>query len=152
MRHGPAEDVAPSGRDVDRRLTPAGRDRTRLVALELAREGEEPKRILTSPLARAVETAAVVTEALGTGLQAEVTDALAPGGAALDLVFELSRAGAKRVMLIGHEPDLSALVSTLLPQWRRGFDKSMVVGVRIRDGERPKERFVLEPKTLEWAR
>ena len=62
MRHGPAADDSPSGRDADRALTPAGRERVTLVAKALTEGGEEPFAILSSPLVRAVETAEIVAE------------------------------------------------------------------------------------------
>jgi phosphohistidine phosphatase len=134
MRHGPAEDQAATGRDFDRRLTPAGRERTRLVANELGRRGESPKRILASPLVRTVETAEVVIRALDLDLELEVRDELAPGGNALTLVRALVRDGAKRVMLVGHEPDVSLLSAEVLPGWSKSFDKSMVLAIRLAEG------------------
>jgi phosphohistidine phosphatase len=157
MRHGPAEDHAPTGRDFDRKLTPAGRARTELVARELARREEEPKRIVSSPLARTIETAEVVIRALKLDLAAESSEELAPGGNALALVRQLAAAGARRVMLVGHEPDVSRLAASLLPDWSHGFDKAMVVGLKIdraslagpAKGENvARLRFVVEPKQL----
>ena len=62
MRHGPAEDDAPTGRDADRVLSAAGRERVRLVAQALEDGGESPFAILSSPMARALETAEIVAE------------------------------------------------------------------------------------------
>ena len=62
MRHGPAQDDSPSGRDADRALTPSGRERVAAVAKSMLAEGEAPFSILSSPLVRAVETAEVVAE------------------------------------------------------------------------------------------
>jgi phosphohistidine phosphatase len=156
MRHGPAEDHAPSGRDFDRKLTSSGRARTELVALELGERNEQPKRIVSSPLARTLETAEVVIAALRLKLKPEARDELAPGGNSLALVRELAAEGARRVMLVGHEPDVSGLTASLLPDWSRGFDKAMVVGLKLdRDvlagepeGDLAELRFVIEPKRL----
>jgi phosphohistidine phosphatase len=159
MRHGPAEDQAATGRDFDRRLTPKGRRRTELVALELGARGEIPKRILTSPLSRTVETSQVVVEALGLDLEPELRDELAPGGNSFDLIRSLATEGAKRIMLVGHEPDVSLLTARLFPSWSQGFDKAMVVGLAL-DREAcatsPSSipsltecRFVIEPKRLD---
>ena len=41
MRHGPAEDDSPTGRDADRALTTSGRDRTRSVARALVEVTQE---------------------------------------------------------------------------------------------------------------
>ena len=154
MRHGPAEDEAATGRDFDRKLTAGGRARTELVARELGVRGEHPKRMVSSPLRRTIETAEVVVATLRLDLEIEVRDELAPGGNSSGLVHELASAGAKRVMLIGHEPDVSLLTTQLFPTWSRGFDKAMVVGLRIERGEgsepaaRAKCRFVIEPKRI----
>ncbi|MEI7894874.1 MAG: histidine phosphatase family protein, partial [Myxococcales bacterium] len=60
MRHGPAEDTAPSGRDGDRTLTVSGRSRTDGVVSALIEKGEAPHAVLTSPLVRTVQTAEIV--------------------------------------------------------------------------------------------
>jgi phosphohistidine phosphatase len=152
MRHGPAEDSAASGADGDRALTPSGRERVRDVAKALVAAGEEPLRIITSPLVRAVQTAeivAVVTKLGGRGGSVEVRRELSPGGDAAKLAHELAVAGAKRVMLVGHEPDLSALVAALAGDGPHPFEKAMVVALQpVSDGARPKVRFVLDPKSL----
>jgi phosphohistidine phosphatase len=156
MRHGPAEDQAPTGRDYDRKLTSSGRARTELAAHELGR-WERPKRVVTSPLVRTVETSEVVIGTLGLALELETREELAPGGDALKLLGELATEGAKRVLLIGHEPDVSSLAAVLLPGWSRSFDKSMVVGLKIdrasltnrmRDASPAKLRFVIDAKRL----
>ena len=152
MRHGPAEEAAPSGVDADRALTPVGRDRVRSVAKELAAAGEEPLQIVTSPLVRAVQTAeivAITTKLSDRGGSVEVRREVAPGGDSVKLVYRLAVEGAKRVMLVGHEPDLSGLLATLLGDFSRPMEKAMVVAVHpVAAGVRPKLRFVLDPKLL----
>jgi phosphohistidine phosphatase len=130
MRHGPAEDQSESGRDFDRKLTTSGRVRTELAAHELGR-WERPKNVVTSPLTRTVETSEIVVGVLGVVSSPEVRDELAPGGDAIKLLAELAGQGAKRVLLVGHEPDVSALTSYLVPGWSRGFDKAMIVGLKV---------------------
>src|SRR5687768_4951371 len=127
MRHGPAEDSSPTGRDGDRALTPDGRERTRAVARSLLAEGEVPLTIVSSPLVRALQTAEIVAavtdlekrvretkDAGGAPGAVETRREMAPGGDAYGLVLELARAGRKRGMVVGHEPDLSSLVSQLV--------------------------------------
>ena len=157
MRHGPAEDRAATGRDFDRPLSERGRDRTARVAGELGARGENPKRVITSPLRRTVETAELVIETLKLPIAVELRDELAPGGNAAGLVEELLREGAKRVLLIGHEPDVSTLTERLLAGWDRTFDKAMVVALKLDEesysaahGRHSAEcRFVIEPKQLD---
>jgi phosphohistidine phosphatase len=152
MRHGPAEDQAATGVDADRALTVAGRERVKSVAKVLAAAGEEPASIITSSLVRAVQTAeivAIVTKVGERGGTVQVRRELAPGGNAAKLAEELTTGGAKRVMLVGHEPDLSGLVVTLLGAFSRPFEKAMVVGLHpVSEATHAKLRFVLDPKAL----
>lgn len=174
MRHGPAEDDSPTGRDADRVLTTDGRDRTRSVARALVAEGEAPLTIMSSPLVRALQTAEIVAamtdlekrvrstvDAGGATGTVEVRRELAPGGDEMNLASTLLREGRKRVMIVGHEPDLSVLVARLIGKApETGMLKSMVVGIRLeptKDGPADlgftaKLRFVLDPKTLLWQR
>lgn len=176
MRHGPAEDDSATGRDADRELTPAGRERVSAVAQALADADEAPYVILTSPLARALQTAEIVADVTHLARRAREDNKAQLGGATggveirrelgmgtekLALVAELVRAGRKRVMLVGHEPDLSMLVMSLVgPALQAtGMGKAMVVGVKLTSDPRVAGlefrstlRFVLEPKTLTWQR
>src|SRR5262245_36571238 len=113
MRHGPAEDESASGRDFDRALTPAGRERVMSVARALVQADEAPASIVSSPLVRALQTAEIVaaaTKLADRGGNVETRREIAPGGAAIPLIEELRREKRRRVMLVGHEPDLSSLV------------------------------------------
>jgi len=150
MRHGPAEDHAPTGRDEDRALTSKGRDRVRSVARWLVEAGELPGRILTSRLVRAAQTGEIVsTTAAGTGKGPgmEVAGELAPGGHGLALVRRLHAAADHAPMLVGHEPDLSSLVERLLGESMPvPMDKGMVVALELGKGDSAKLRFILEPR------
>jgi len=155
MRHGPAEDESASGRDFDRALTPAGRERVMSVARTLVDADEAPVSIVSSPLVRALQTAEIVaaTTKLGDrGGSVETRREIAPGGSAVALIDELRRDKRRRVMLVGHEPDLSSLVFRLVgAQLPLGMLKAMVVGVSVTD-EGTRMRFVLDPKSLEITR
>lgn len=154
MRHGTAEDTAVSGRDFDRALTPPGRERVRDVARLLEGENEAPLAIVSSPLVRALQTAeivAAVTKLGDRGGTVETRRELAPGMPELDLVRELVIQKRKRVMLVGHEPDLSTLVAHLCGHvLGLGLQKAMVVGLSTKDDAATsmRLRFVLDPKSL----
>jgi phosphohistidine phosphatase len=153
MRHGPAEDRAASGRDFDRALTAAGRERVRDVARTLQEADEGPRVIVSSPLVRALQTAEIV--AATSGAEVEVRRELSPEGEALPLVQERLAARSKRLMLVGHEPDLADLAAHLAGRpFPAGLQKAMVVGLAI-DNDDPARlplrlRFVLDPKSLSW--
>ena len=112
MRHGPAEPCGAGG-DAARRLSPDGRERTRLATAALARILPVPGRIYTSPLPRARETAELLAAAFGTNAPV-VTPLLAPGFERARIANELARAGIEPLAIVGHEPDLSAFVGWLI--------------------------------------
>jgi phosphohistidine phosphatase len=155
MRHGPAEEQANSGVDGDRGLTTSGRARVRSVAEALTQLGEEPLLVLTSPLVRAVQTAEIValdTKLGDRGGSVEVRRAIAPGGDSAALAHALVAESRKRVMFVGHEPDLSELVDGLLGSFGRAFEKAMVVGLHLPSATgRARLRFVLDPKSLKLS-
>jgi phosphohistidine phosphatase len=155
MRHGPAEDQADSGLDGDRALTTAGRDRVRAVAKLLADEDESPLTIYTSPLVRCVQTAEIVAVATKVGERGGTVEArreLAPGGDLPRLTTALAQKQQPRVMLCGHEPDVSLIIGHLLGERMTDpFQKAMVVGLQLREGGDVRLRFVLDPKALELS-
>jgi phosphohistidine phosphatase len=88
----------------------------REIAKGLSRLGVEPDLLLTSPLARAVQTAEIIASALGLGKkQVWETINLAPGASAETLFAEIkSQTGAESIALVGHQPDLGLLVSKII--------------------------------------
>lgn len=150
MRHGPAEDNAPDGLDGSRALTAPGRERSRQVGKRLVDLGEGPKAIVSSPLVRALQTAEIVYAVAPTETPVVANSALAPRGPAHDFVRMCASQNRKRLMVVGHEPDLSLLVAQLLGEsLPHGFMKSMVVSLHVpNEGGPASLRFVLDPKTL----
>jgi phosphohistidine phosphatase len=153
MRHGPAEDDSPGG-DAHRALTPAGRDRVRDVAKALVAAGEVPKLVMSSPLVRALQTAEIVHAYAKIEAPVQVHPAIAPHGPALDFVRDQAARGKKRLMIVGHEPDCSILVATLLGRpLTLPFTKAMVAALRVpNEGGDAVMRFTLDPKSLEITR
>jgi len=110
IRHATAEPDAVD--DAARRLTAEGQDEARLASRALVQMSIRAPLLLTSPYRRCVETASVVAAALDVDVREERR--LRPGFDAGDfasIVEDLPSDGA--VMLCGHEPDLSGLVTYL---------------------------------------
>lgn len=118
LRHGIAVEPGTPGyeRDSERPLTPEGRRKVRLIAKALARLRIIPDVIFTSPLVRAHQTAEIVATVLRLKKRLHFSVHLASGGDAKRLVAEVNKlhGDAESVMLVGHEPDMSLLISLLL--------------------------------------
>lgn len=132
MRHGPAEDRAPSGRDADRPLTGDGRELVDRAARELFRlRGPGIARVVSSPLARARETAALVQRVVCPQVEIDLRRELEPDDSPpLDLVRELVALQGD-TLLVSHQPSVEQLVrelsseaSTAIPF---GFRTAMIV-------------------------
>ena len=109
--------------DHARPLTGRGRRQCAELAAHLAEAGRAeamPQVVLVSSAARALETAHLVTEALGGTARLEVEPSLYQAG--VDVVLELLRAlddAVPSVMVVGHNPTLEELVWVLV----QGDDK-----------------------------
>lgn len=110
LRHADAG-AARADADDSRRLTPAGIRAVRARARELKRRVPAFDLILTSPLPRAAQTAAIVARAYR---RAPVRfAALAPAQAHARLLQRLRRLPGASILLVGHEPNLSQLAGWL---------------------------------------
>jgi len=118
MRHGPAVERGARGFEDDsaRPLTPKGRRQMRKTVAALKKVGMDFDLILSSPLVRARQTAEIVASGLGRKQRLRLSKALAPGSPAAFLLRQLEREkpARKRILLVGHEPDLSRLASLLV--------------------------------------
>ncbi len=114
MRHAVAYSRAEwQGSEADRPLTEPGRAEMRFVADGLAALELNLVLALTSPFARALETARIANEALRVPL--EEASELAPG-ATLGGLLRVVQAheDAARILLVGHEPDFSQVIGELI--------------------------------------
>jgi phosphohistidine phosphatase len=99
----------------DRPLTKEGIDKMMKGAKGMSRVIEEVDMILTSPLSRAKETARIAADVLRAKDKVDVCQELAPGSSVKDLLAYLAKhKNLSHVLLVGHEPDLGYLASSLL--------------------------------------
>ena len=117
MRHGIAT-MPGSDRSIDdseRTLTPQGRSKCKQIGKGLARLGVKLDWIVTSPLVRASATAKIIAESLGTEIPMDFCEALCPGEPPEKLLeFLKQHSQRKRILVVGHEPDLSILAGRLI--------------------------------------
>ena len=114
MRHAAAEERASSGRDADRTLTEDGHRRAREVARGLAEIEPGIQLILTSPYARARQTAEPVARALRLAGRVRETQALEPASDPEEILDEVRSEKVEGVLLVGHEPHLGSLLGRLV--------------------------------------
>ncbi len=117
LRHGIAvvRDDLDVKNDFERRLTSKGKQQLRQTAAAMKKMGLRFDRILSSPYLRAKQTAEIVAESLKLKKRLNFSDALAPDGSPKDLVRQLNelKPAPESVLLVGHEPYLSCLISLL---------------------------------------
>ena len=117
LRHAIAvERGAHSGPDEERALTAEGRRKLRRVARAMHTMRLSFDVIFSSPLVRARQTAEIVAEVLRLKRRLLLTEHLEPNVPVARQVFWLKslRPAPDSVLLVGHEPNFSELVSQLL--------------------------------------
>jgi phosphohistidine phosphatase len=118
LRHGIAVEPGSPGyaKDADRPLTAEGERKTRRIAGATEAMDLSFDLILSSPYRRARQTAEIVAEARKARKQLEYTEELTPGGSPRKLIEHIARLepAPENILLVGHEPYLSGLVSLLV--------------------------------------
>ena len=166
IRHGAAEEAGHGvpGKDAKRRLVKAGKKETRTVAGALDYLRLRPGIILTSPLVRARETAEIVARRVKRAPHPQPADSLKPGGTWQALKRDIAghlaqsrrskrRKGPDIVCVVGHQPDLSRMISEALCGTAVGFkmEKSACIALRWENPEMKGEvaiAFAVEPEIL----
>jgi phosphohistidine phosphatase len=109
LRHAEAES---GGSDETRRLTAAGEAAMRAAAPLLRRLNLRPDTVLSSPLPRALRTAELACEAVGGSPISD--DRLRPGATWSEFARAMAdHPDARRLLFVGHEPDLSSTIQLL---------------------------------------
>ena len=111
LRHGEADWPNWTKPDDERPLTDFGKKEVRQVAKFLDRLKVRPDLIVSSPLPRASQTAKIAAEYLKAKLRQD--ESLTPGFGMSELRTLLRRHGSKVLMLVGHEPDFTTVISGL---------------------------------------
>ena len=119
FRHGISEESHPEG-DSARRLTEKGEKKVQEVGKFLQNK-IKPDIILASPYIRAVQTAEITAEMLNNRSIVEECDALLPGKNSEDTLADLAAREESEIMIVGHNPHLSHLVSDVTSSGKAEF-------------------------------
>lgn len=114
IRHAIAEEEIPSGEDNLRALTDKGAKKMRQIAKGLQVLGVDFDLILTSPYTRARQTADILSRVFKIKKNVVESENLAPMGNSDLLLAEINeKYSVNSLAIVGHEPNLSTLVSLL---------------------------------------
>ena len=136
LRHGEAGTrIAIPLKDSERTLTVAGKEEIEDISKGLRELNLKFDKILSSPLKRAHETAAIVSEELECE-NVELWDELKPEGSRTELYKKLARFKQDSTVLVcGHEPYLSTMISDLIGSngsIRISLKKGGIAKIRVR--------------------
>ena len=114
LRHGIAVERGTPGykKDSDRPLTSEGEEKMHQIAGAMLAMELKFDLILSSSYQRAARTAQIVADELDGDVT--FTQFLEPESNPLALIGEINDEKPQRVLLVGHEPDLSRLISVLI--------------------------------------
>ena len=154
LRHGIAADRSSEYSDDNLRpLTRKGIDRMRREVAGMGAIGIAPDVIISSPLVRAVQTAEIVQQGLSAPSRMATSEALVPWAHPSQILRELaaSHASTSSVMVVGHEPHLSSLVSYILTgevSWLISLKKGALCNIDLSSSDRGQLLWALTPKQL----
>jgi phosphohistidine phosphatase len=111
LRHGEADWPNWKKSDDERPLTDFGKKEMRDMAKFLRRLKVRPDLIVTSPFPRAEQTAEIAADCLKAKLRKD--ELLAPGFGMSELRSLLQRHRADSLMIVGHEPSFTNVISEL---------------------------------------
>jgi phosphohistidine phosphatase len=117
LRHGIAAEPGAPGikTDAERPLIPKGEQRLREAAAGMEKMGLSFDVIISSPYLRAKQTAEIVAKILKLEKNLAISSDLIPGGNPQALIRHLNglKPAPENILLVGHEPYLSGLISLL---------------------------------------
>ena len=143
--------------DRRRPLTREGREKLRAIARAMRKMDMDIDLILSSPYLRASQTAALAATILRAEKLLKYSEHLSPSGDPKALVRELTKlpVSPKRIVLVGHEPYLGKLISTLVTGSSTGLSLILKKGglckmsaTRLKYGRCATLEWLLTPKQL----
>ena len=149
MRHAEAADLGAEGAtsDADRPLTEKGQGQAQLMGRLLRRLDVKLELVLTSPFARARETADLLIEEYGGHVDILDDETFVPDGAESDMWATIARTSRSRVLAVGHLPSIGDLAAALMGSRAAQplhFHKASLAALVTDDGHRRPHA------TLEW--
>jgi phosphohistidine phosphatase len=131
--------------DVKRPLDKDGKQQCVLIGNLLNALNVQFDLVISSPLKRAVQTAAFVANEVAYDAKIRLSSALAPAATVTEfrsLLSELN--GYENVLVVGHNPNLTTFLGSLISQSGR------VAAIRLRKGAIARLDVTRSPASLQW--
>ena len=149
LRHGKA--ASPSLRmpsDHDRPLTDEGRRELVKTGKALRNMRLRPDILASSPLVRAVQTSETISKYVGA--ETEIWNELKPETPPEQTLHTIQKAGADSILLVGHQPHLSNLISHMISDNHASISikKGGLACVRLSALGHGELRYIMTPKQL----
>ncbi len=122
VRHTEAEPGSQTLSDKERKITPRGREYLANSIAHWKKLMPLPEVIISSPYIRAMETAKVIHTELGLSEPVHIENVLASGAIPSLVQKFLTVHSSDSILLVGHEPDCSALLSHFVANGSRIAD------------------------------
>jgi phosphohistidine phosphatase len=151
LRHGIAEPHGARADDDARLLTETGNRRMKQIGRGLARIFPKAEAIYSSPLIRCVETSEWVEKGYRSSIVVKTYDALKPGAGFDDFRALINSSEARRIICVGHEPNLSTAMLSLTKMSGEAdieLRKGGCYGVRLLADGSAKLEWMLRPRIL----
>ncbi len=136
LRHGKSDWGAPFSVDLERPLAERGRRAARRMGRFLTASGRAPDSVITSPALRARRTVELAAQAGKWSCPIRVSESLY-GGSAQQVLEQVRREPAvvTSVLIAGHQPTWSALISGLIGGGQLRFPTAALACIRFDHGE-----------------
>lgn len=150
VRHGIAEEPTASKPDEERSLTAEGHARMKKIARGLEEAFPKAQVIYSSPLLRAVQTALWISKGYRSRIKVKTTEALVPHARPEELVEFLKTITERRIVLVGHEPNLSTnlIHFTGAREMQVDFKKGAAAALQVVDDGEGILQWFLSPRIL----
>lgn len=157
LRHAKAQEHMPDRKDFDRELIEKGISDSRLIGKRLNELGARPDLIISSPAARALQTAIIVATNLGFHADRIVQEKDLYQAESEDYLDLLSRIDDdyQSVMLVGHNPGISDFAYFMCSKFPESLSKGAVAAMEFKEdkwmdlGKMSGKRIFIEtPKNL----
>jgi len=156
MRHGKSDWSARFETDRDRPINKRGRKAAKAIGGAIARADRVPDILVVSPAVRAAMTADLAVDAGQWRCERRIDEGLYGAGAegVLDVVRRHGR-DSERLMVVGHEPTMSSVVSRAIGGGSIRFPTAAVAALRLHistwsalDWRRAELDFFITPRLL----